>query len=501
MPASKNSNPSPSFSRHWIVVLCLLSCLSAAALLLCSAQGWTLYYGDAVSHINTARRIIDSRTPGIDQLGMPWLPVPHLIMLPLVGIDRLWQSGLAGAIPASVCFVFAGLFLYLISLRTFQSVPAATAAFALFALNPNILYLQSIPMTEMVFLAALTGLVYFTGQSRPHILAIACFSNLASMTRYDGWVLIPLTALWLWTATRSLKTVAGFCALASAGPLWWLAYNAYYTGNPLEFYNGPYSARAIQGGATYPGLHDWPMAIRYYLAAARLCAGSILSVIGLVGLVAALARRAVWPLMFFAAPCAFYILSMHSAGNPIFVPDLPPHSYYNTRYGMAAVLLLAFAAGAIAAWLPGRSGIYAASLIVLAVTVPWLVRPSPENWICWKESQVNSQGRRQWTDQTVAFLQANYRPGQGIFTSFGDLSGVYEEAGIPLRETLHDGNNPAWLGATVRPDILLHEEWAVALAGDGVSRALQSRRLRAPYHLVRKITVANAPTVEIYKRD
>ena len=51
--------------------------------------GHTLYYGDAVAHLNIARRIVDSRTPGLDQIGTVWLPLPHMLTLPFAGNDFL----------------------------------------------------------------------------------------------------------------------------------------------------------------------------------------------------------------------------------------------------------------------------------------------------------------------------------------------------------------------------------------------------------------------------
>ena len=36
------------------------------------------------SHLNISRALIDSRTPGYDQLGTVWLPVLHLLCLPFV---------------------------------------------------------------------------------------------------------------------------------------------------------------------------------------------------------------------------------------------------------------------------------------------------------------------------------------------------------------------------------------------------------------------------------
>ena len=139
-----------------------LAALSAAATAYVFHSGWTLYYGDAEAHLNIARRIVDSRTPGYDQIGTVWLPLPHLLMLPLVQNDDLWRSGLAGALPSSACFVCAGVFLFAAMRRVTASTTAAVVSLGLFALNPNLLYLQATPMTEPAFLAAFMALLYFT---------------------------------------------------------------------------------------------------------------------------------------------------------------------------------------------------------------------------------------------------------------------------------------------------------------------------------------------------
>ena len=65
-----------------------------------------MLYGDAVAHINIARRVFDSRTPGLLQLGTVWLPLPHLLMIPFLISDDLWRSGVGGAIPSMVAYVF-----------------------------------------------------------------------------------------------------------------------------------------------------------------------------------------------------------------------------------------------------------------------------------------------------------------------------------------------------------------------------------------------------------
>jgi hypothetical protein len=198
-------------------------------------------------------------------------------------------------------------------------------------------------------------------------------------------------------------------------------------------------------------------------------------------------------------PAVFYIWSVHSSGNPIFVPDLWPHSYYNSRYGLALFPALAFGAAALAALAPVRARPLLAVALAALAAAPWLRHPHPDAWITWKESQVNSVARRTWTSQTASYLAPRYRAGSGIITTFGDITGVYRAAGIPLRETLTWDNWPHWPSAIARPDLFLGEDWAVTIRGDPVQAALSRAALKGPrYALVKVITVTGAPPVEIY---
>jgi hypothetical protein len=141
--------------------------------------------------------------------------------------------------------------------------------------------------------------------------------------------------------------------------------------------------------------------------------------------------------------------------------------------------------------------------IVITATVPWLIHARPDRFITWKESQVNSNTRRAWTQAAASSLAASYHPGQGVITSFSDLTAILRAAGIPLREALYDGDEPQWMAATTRPDLFLHEEWALAIAGDPVATAIQKASLRTGphYHLVQTVKVKGAAVIEIYKRD
>ncbi len=497
-----------SSAIEFLLVCGSLCILIALAALWCYRNGYILYYGDAQSHLNLSRSIIDSRTPGYDQLGTVWLPVLHVICLPFVANILLWSNGLAGTIPVSICFVAAGLFFYYAALEVYGSRIAAIIVLACLALNPNILYLATIPMTEIVFAAGLGAILFSifrfrTSQRRGYLMLGIVASWFMSLTRYDGWFLIPFSALAfaLVAKDRRWRVFAVFGAVASLAPLYWCAHNWWETSSPLDFYNGPYSASAIQGGRPYRGYHNWLVAAQYYANAGKLCAGWSLVILGCIGTVCAAKKKVFAPLLYLVLIPIFYVWSVHSSGLPIHVPELWPFSYYNTRYGIAVVYLAAFAAGAIPFILPQRVKAYVWLLTLIAV-LPWLTHPSPENWICWKESQVNSESRRAWTNQAAALLGARYAKGQGILTTSasGDIAGIFCRARIPLSEVLDEGNGPAWLAAVSRPDLYHPAYWAVAQRGDLVEKATK-RTGQTIYLLDKQIQTKDDPILEIFYRN
>ena len=69
-------------------------------------------YGDAESHLNIAKRVVSSITPGMAQLGGIWPPLPHLMMVPFVYFDTLWRTGLGGTIVSGLCFLITNIYLF-----------------------------------------------------------------------------------------------------------------------------------------------------------------------------------------------------------------------------------------------------------------------------------------------------------------------------------------------------------------------------------------------------
>src|SRR3954471_6322208 len=156
------------------VLAVFASLVSIASFLYFYSHDKILLYGDALAHINIARRVFDSQFPGLTQLGTVWLPLPHLLVIPFLVNDRMWSSGIGGSIPSMIAFVFgavgivkifwtSGLFA---DARREQSAQcwAGWVAAIVYLCNPNLLYLQSTAMTEPLALALAIWALYFYGK-------------------------------------------------------------------------------------------------------------------------------------------------------------------------------------------------------------------------------------------------------------------------------------------------------------------------------------------------
>ncbi len=137
--------------------------------------GLTLSHYDARGHLIVARRIFDSITPGWQQIGAVWLPLPHLLNAIPVQIDLFYRTG-ASAVAISIASfaITAGAIAWIVWTLTASS-SAALAAAVVFAGNPNVLYLQATPMTEPLLLATMTvgvaALMAWTASATPRTLA------------------------------------------------------------------------------------------------------------------------------------------------------------------------------------------------------------------------------------------------------------------------------------------------------------------------------------------
>ena len=506
--------------------------LSFIALFLCFSRGYLLLYGDAVAHLGIARRILDSRNPGLIQLGGVWLPLPHLLILPFVQKLEWWQNGLAGAWPSLLCYIASAAGFYRLS-RYLLKPRWAIAATAFYALNPNLLYLATTAMTEPLFLALLIWITLLTVECvaaihapRPTVVArrlifIAIVILAAVYTRYDGWVLGA--AAWC-VVTFALahrrdvwRSVAPsfvlFTLLVVAGPVSWLAYNQHFFHDPLDFIRGPYSAAAIEkktaalGSEHYHGWHSPFWALVYFTRAAQVDAafwemGFLVITAAIGGLMIAIRRRLALAAILLWIPLPFYIYSIAYGSVPIFVPQLWPRSYYNSRYGMEMLPALGLFALLAVQWIEGRWSqsqplvkrlMQPILLLLIALNTVGMMYRTP---LVLKEAINNSTTRVGF--ETALGRQLRALPaGATILMYNSDHVGTLEYAGIPLRQTLNEGDYDSFHAALAAP--AEHASYVVAIAGDPVSTAVAAH----PEGLTEMTILCSTgqPCARIYQSD
>jgi hypothetical protein len=521
----KIQSPADRWDRETTLVSQIAAAASLVGFLFYFRHGDLLLYGDAVAHINIARRVIDSHTPGLLQLGTVWLPLPHLLMIPFLFSDSAWQSGIAGSIPSMCAYVLgtAGVFRLVRSALRAQSQPESWArasawfAAAVYAANPNLFYLQATAMTEPIYLALfIWAVVHFAefAETTSRSDAVGAGRSLrncglcllcACLTRYDGWLLagaicVAAAFVILQSKQRSATLSREFgklILLAAAAPALWLGYNAIVYRNPLEFANGPFSARAIEQKSTapaHPGSHDLPVAFSYFLKSAELNMadgnwGKLWVALLLGGtLVILIYYRGVWPLLILWVPVAFYMLSIAYGGVPIYLPVWWPFSFYNTRYGLellpAFAVFAAVSVYALFAAFRRRAArvVIGLAIVVLAVgsyAAVWRAQP-----ICYREAWINSRTRVGFETELASTLM-KLPHDSSLLMYLGDHVGALQRAGVPLRRAINEGNHRPWkkpsdaegLWERALADPKQYADYVIAIDNDPVATQVEKRDL------------------------
>lgn len=510
-----------------------LAAVAAAfvALLVGISKNYLLLYGDAVAHLGIARRILDTRNPGLIQLGGVWLPLPHLLMMPFVQRIEWWQNGLAGSWPSLLCFVLSVAGFYRLA-RRMVAPPWALVATAFYGLNPNLLYLSTTAMTEPLFLAIIIWATVLTmecvadigaarvRQASGKMISLGLLIMAAVFTRYDGWIFGAVVwCVIAWHVVRSpirqrAAVVFGvFTLLAVAGPLLWLAYNQHFFHDPLDFMRGPYSAAAIErrttpaGSHHYPGWHDPMWAAVLYMRTSQLDAaaweaGFVVAALAIAGIVFAVRQRLELVSALLWVPLPFYIYSVAFGSIPIFIPPLIPHSYYNSRYGMEMLPAFAAFAAVTLAWLQARwlaarplsarlmqpivLLLVAANSIAMMYRVPLVL----------KEAMVNSTTRIAF-ESAIAHELETFPAGTPILMYNSEHVGALQQAGIPLRQTLSETDRDSWQAALAAP--ASHAAYVVAITGDPVADAVKQH----PEGLSELVVLCTTgqPCARVYKSD
>lgn len=477
--------------------------IGTAAAFIYSRQGLTLSHYDAKAHLVVARRVLDSLTPEYSQIGAVWLPLPHLLNLLPVQIDWFYRTGASGVAISVLSFALACYAIAHLVERVSGSRVAATVGVAMFALDPDVLYLQSTPMTEPLLFGLVLlsiSLVYdwveavstvaqgFSLAQPAHDRAEALCHQasakagwclvLACLTRYEAWlvtaaVLVLATAA-LWRRGRSpVAALAATAHLAIYPVLAIVAFffHSWFTTGAWFVTGGFFVPDNVATGDVWKAF----MAVVYGM---RILIGTPFIVLALTGVLVVLVRG----LLRAQHAASLVVLAL------VALMVLPAYAFFSghpfrMRYMVAPAVGAAVFAGIAIGMLEGRwrQAAAVATLVWLVATVKPIDAQAPMV----QEAQWDvpfSLGRRNVT----ACLMREYR-GERILASMGSLAHYMQElshAGINIRDFVHEGTLPYWHEAIEAPQgrvgwILVEER---AEGGDMLAvRARQSSAFTAGF--------------------
>jgi hypothetical protein len=461
--------------------------------------GLTLTHYDARGHLVVARRIADSITPGWQQVGAVWLPLPHLLNAIPVQVDLFYRTGFSAVAISVMAFATATGSLAAIVLALTDSSLAAIVAAAVFACNPNVVYLQSTPMTEPLLIALTTlGLAMLIERYRGDLKACitpetvaACTLALACMTRYEAW---PVTA----------------CALTASA--WTLRRRGSAWGPALHEVGriGLYPAVAILGFVVFSrvvigewfardffvaenkALNDLSLAAKEVGWGTRALSGALLVWIGGAG-AASLAAVGLLRRRHAHALIALALLSAAVIPWMAFYKGHP----FRIRYMVPLMAIEAVGAGFVVGTL-GRARLAAAALIlgVVAIELHPFDHAAP--------MVVEAQWDRPNVPVRAGVTACLGDPDSGgkIMASMGSLGHYMQETsgrGYAIRNFLHEGNGDIWLAALDNPQpfaewVLIEEK---AEGGDMLARLARER----PAFLKSYSRVCEGAGLALYRRQ
>jgi hypothetical protein len=511
--------------RQSSLVLAAVAAISILAFLYFFSRGMTNNYGDGLAHVNIARKILDSPDESLwqryMQIGSPWLPLQTVAMLPLVWNDSLWRTGAAGSIVSMVSFVVAAMMLFMLARRYYRShedgrfpiLPMIAAG--IFVFNPSVLYIQSTPMSELVFIAAFASSVYALqrwndNRSRGRLAAAGAVMALACLARYEAWpaaaVAVAIVAFCAeGNLIRRIASGAIFGVVAATGPLYWLWHNWAIYDDPFEFLTGPSSARGLylqnraNLGWSQVFVGNLPLDVGLMAAAVAVCAGPLLLLAATAGLarVQRSYRRVSHyaPALLFGVPFLFHVWSLYRGEIQVF-----PFSVFgllNVRYGLPHLPGVALLAPAAILFFRSsrRRGAAIAICGLVAVQYWWLLSDGANQLAVFQEGYRNGVNSRQARDlaRVSEFLNAN-PPRAMILMQSGSLGPLVPRGGLRFASVIHEGT-ARWhqVADTIPPDV----STVVVEQGDALDSRLRARPALArdlgemfePGYRTEKITV------------
>ena len=251
--------------------------------------------------------------------------------------------------------------------------------------------------------------------------------------------------------------------------------------------------------------------------------GRIWIVIALAGFFLAMKIPAQRAVLLFWVPVVFYALSIAYGGVPLFLPAWWPFTWYNLRYGLqllpvfavsaataSAVLAIAAPEGAVEKrpvapslkrW-PDTNLLWRGTWVVVLVFVVlsyffvWKAQP-----LCFTEAWVNSRSKVALESSMAKAVSA--LPLNSTYLMYlGDHVGIFQQAGVPLRQVINEGNHRPWkkpadsegLWEQALADPVRLVDFVITYDGDAVDQGLQKKGLT----LLTEIHTSGQPRARIY---
>lgn len=452
------------------LIAVILFWVSAIVFLYYLQNGLGVIYNDARSHLDMGRRVVEGLKPGLAQLGSVWLPLPHILMIPTVWQDYFWHSGLAGAIQSMLAFVATSILIYQYLKRLKVKILGRLFAVFIFAVNLNILYLQSTSMTELLLLSSMTAgayylLVWYKDDNLLNLIKSGFWIMVSTLVRYDGWFLFVFAVLIIFFNTirqKGMKTAEGtvlmFITLGGFGIFLWLLWNLLIFGDPLYFAFGPFSAHSQQTQIFEAGKlltkGNFLYSIKTYIYALFYDAYTIVPVIGLIGLLKFWRDRKISASIKIAAlaliaPFFFNVLALYLGHSILYVQQYLNDSWFNVRYGVMMMPAFAIFSG----YLVDRVKNLKWVIIGVVVFVTFFSFASYDVPTI-EDALIGASGRNVY--EVSSWLKQNAKDEDGyILISVSVQDAIVFSSDIPMKRYIHEGTGKYWDLATTHP-----QEWA-----------------------------------------
>jgi hypothetical protein len=514
----KHNLPQDKKVSVWIFLLGLA--VGLASFLYYYAHQLTVAHYDAKAHLLVARRIFDSIEPGYGQIGVNWLPLIHLLYLPLVAIESQYRSGFLPSLISVFSFALSGWLGFRISRRMTGSISAGAIAACIIIANPNFEYLQSCPLTEplamLLLLLTVDALIEWRESDHSKLPWLsAIWAALGALCRYEGWYLIAgillLLAVDFWTRyvprNRALKAgivyIAAFGVPAAAhfGYIFFRLGDSFFRrvaeGNPDPYLTckRPFLSAFYHLGE----LSQMSALVPLLLAAVGLLLFCIQrserkrrapilllwlpSLINISALYWGLVYRLRYSVLLLPAVAIFGSVVITSARGKrnallillIAVSVLPCLSWIVMRAGRSNTLVpgpgaILVPLTALALFMIARAkGLYEWALMglcILGMQLPPLARENRPILIETLEHGFIEPERH----EVVQYLRQNY-DGKRIMIDMGKLAPLIYDSGLPVKEFVYnEGGETSWYKALKNPE--QEVGWLCAQKGDAVAQQL-----------------------------